>query len=156
MMHRDSAGSVQRILPGDVNWMTAGRGIVHSERSTPEDRARGHRLHGLQTWVALPKAHEQAAPSFSHHPRASLPEIERPGVRMRVIAGTAFGQRAPAQTFSPTLTSRSRWTRCRARRPPSTSSARSTRWTALSVDGAALPSGTMAVLEPDRWSASKR
>jgi redox-sensitive bicupin YhaK (pirin superfamily) len=102
-MHRDSAGSVQRILPGDVNWMTAGRGIVHSERSTPEDRAKGHRLHGLQTWVALPKSHEQAEPSFSHHARASLPEIALPGAQMRLIAGTAFGQRAPTVTFSPML-----------------------------------------------------
>src|SRR3984957_10487251 len=63
MMHRDSLGSVQRIEPGDVNWMTAGAGIVHSERTSPEDRASGHRLHGLQTWVALPKAHEQGEPS---------------------------------------------------------------------------------------------
>ena len=102
-MHRDSAGSVQRILPGDVNWMTAGRGIVHSERSAPEDRARGHRLHGLQTWVALPKSHEQAEPSFSHHARASLPEISLPGVQMRLIAGTAFGKRAPTVTFSPMI-----------------------------------------------------
>jgi redox-sensitive bicupin YhaK (pirin superfamily) len=103
MVHRDSVDSMQRILPGDVNWMTAGRGIVHSERSTPEDRARGHRLHGLQTWVALPKSHEQAEPSFSHHARASLPEISLPGVQMRLIAGTAFGRRAPTVTFSPMI-----------------------------------------------------
>ncbi len=100
-MHRDSAGSVQRIEPGDVNWMTAGLGIVHSERSTPEERAAGHTLHGLQTWVALPKAHEQREPSFSHHARAELPVIDAPGVSMRLIAGTAFGQRAPTPTFSP-------------------------------------------------------
>jgi redox-sensitive bicupin YhaK (pirin superfamily) len=101
MMHRDSLGSVQRIEPGDVNWMTAGAGIVHSERTSPEDRASGHRLHGLQTWVALPQAHEQDEPSFVHHARASLPRIALPGVCMRVIAGTAFGQRSPAPTFSP-------------------------------------------------------
>jgi redox-sensitive bicupin YhaK (pirin superfamily) len=101
MMHRDSAGSVQRIEPGDVNWMTAGIGIVHSERSTPEDRAAGHTLHGLQTWVALPKTHEQREPSFSHHAKVELPVILAPGVTMRVIAGTAFGQRAPTPTFSP-------------------------------------------------------
>jgi redox-sensitive bicupin YhaK (pirin superfamily) len=100
-MHRDSAGSVQRIEPGDVNWMTAGTGIVHSERSTPEDRAAGHRLHGLQTWVALPKQHEQREPSFSHHAKAELPVIKSPGVGMRLIAGTAFGKRAPTPTFSP-------------------------------------------------------
>ena len=100
-MHRDSAGSVQRIEPGDVNWMTAGLGIVHSERSTPEDRAAGHRLHGLQTWVALPQEHERREPSFSHHAKAELPVIKSPGVAMRLIAGTAFGQRAPTPTFSP-------------------------------------------------------
>ena len=103
MMHRDSAGSVQRIEPGDVNWMTAGIGIVHSERTVPEDRAAGHRLHGLQTWVALPRAHEQREPSFSHHAKAELPLIRGPGVTMRLIAGTAFGQRAPTATFSPML-----------------------------------------------------
>jgi redox-sensitive bicupin YhaK (pirin superfamily) len=101
MMHRDSLGSVQRIEPGDVNWMTAGSGIVHSERTSPEDRASGHRLHGLQTWVALPKAHEQSEPSFAHYASASLPKIVLPGVTMRLIAGTAFGQRSPASTFSP-------------------------------------------------------
>ena len=101
MMHRDSLGSVQRIVPGDVNWMTAGAGIVHSERTSPEDRASGHRLHGLQTWVALPKAHEQGEPSFAHYASASLPNIVLPGVTMRLIAGTAFGQRSPASTFSP-------------------------------------------------------
>jgi redox-sensitive bicupin YhaK (pirin superfamily) len=101
MMHRDSLGTVQRIEPGDVNWMTAGIGIVHSERSTPEHRAAGHRLHGLQTWVALPKAHEKREPSFSHHAKAELPVISAPGVTMRLIAGTAFGQRAPTPTFSP-------------------------------------------------------
>jgi redox-sensitive bicupin YhaK (pirin superfamily) len=101
MMHRDSLGSIQRIEPGDVNWMTAGAGIVHSERTSPEDRASGQRLHGLQTWVALPKAHEQGEPSFAHYASASLPKITLPGVTMRLIAGTAFGQRSPASTFSP-------------------------------------------------------
>jgi redox-sensitive bicupin YhaK (pirin superfamily) len=101
MMHRDSLGSVQRIEPGDVNWMTAGAGIVHSERTAPEDRATGYRLHGLQTWVALPKPREQDEPSFVHHDAASLPTVTLPGVTLRVIAGTAFGQRSPAPTFSP-------------------------------------------------------
>jgi redox-sensitive bicupin YhaK (pirin superfamily) len=102
-VHRDSLGNVQAIVPGDVNWMTAGCGIVHSERTGPEDRAAGHRLHGLQTWVALPKSHEEVEPSFSHHPKASLPEIEQPGVKMRLLAGTAFGRRAPTPTFSPMI-----------------------------------------------------
>ncbi|TMG83764.1 MAG: pirin family protein [Betaproteobacteria bacterium] len=101
IVHRDSLGTVQRIEPGDVNWMTAGKGIVHSERTAAEDRVAGRRLHGLQTWVALPKSHEQAEPEFSHHGKASLPQIALPGVRMRLIAGTAFGERAPTPTFSP-------------------------------------------------------
>jgi redox-sensitive bicupin YhaK (pirin superfamily) len=102
-VHRDSLGNVQAIVPGDVNWMTAGHGIVHSERTGPHDRAAGHRLHGLQTWVALPKAHEQVDPSFSHHPKDSLPVIEQPGATMRLLAGTAFGRRAPTPTFSPMI-----------------------------------------------------
>jgi redox-sensitive bicupin YhaK (pirin superfamily) len=103
MVHRDSLGSVQKIEPGAVNWMTAGRGIVHSERSPPDARARGHRMHGIQTWVALPKDRELVEPSFSHQPKAALPEIVRPGVTMRLLAGTAFGERAPTPTFSPML-----------------------------------------------------
>ena len=101
MIHRDSLGSVQTIEPGAVNWMTAGRGIVHSERTPPETRARAHRMHGVQTWVALPKDREMAEPSFSHQPKATLPEIVRPGVTMRLLAGTAFGERAPTPIFSP-------------------------------------------------------
>jgi redox-sensitive bicupin YhaK (pirin superfamily) len=100
IMHRDSLGVVQKILPGDVNWMVAGRGIVHSERSDPADRAAGHPLHGIQTWLALPKAHEHIAPAFTHHPAATLPVIAMPGVEMRLIAGRAFGETAPAQTYS--------------------------------------------------------
>jgi len=101
MIHRDSLGSVQTIEPGAVNWMTAGRGIVHSERTPPETRVRAHRMHGVQTWVALPKDREMAEPSFNHQPKAALPEIVRPGVTMRLLAGTAFGERAPTPTFSP-------------------------------------------------------
>jgi redox-sensitive bicupin YhaK (pirin superfamily) len=101
MIHRDSLGSVQTIEPGAVNWMTAGRGIVHSERTPPETRVRAHRMHGVQTWVALPKDREMAEPLFSHQPTATLPEIVRPGVTMRLLAGTAFGERAPTPIFSP-------------------------------------------------------
>jgi redox-sensitive bicupin YhaK (pirin superfamily) len=103
LMHRDSLGTVQRIEPGDVNWMTAGSGIVHSERTPAEDRASGARLHGIQTWVALPLKDEQTAPSFAHLPRASLPAVAETGADMHVIAGTAFGERAPTPVFSDTL-----------------------------------------------------
>jgi redox-sensitive bicupin YhaK (pirin superfamily) len=100
LMHRDSLGSVQKITPGDVNWMTAGRGIVHSERTDPQDRATGHPLHGIQTWLALPKTHEATAPDFHHHPKATLPLVEMPGVAMRLIAGRAYGESAPVRTYS--------------------------------------------------------
>ncbi|HEY4645205.1 MAG TPA: pirin family protein [Steroidobacteraceae bacterium] len=103
IVHRDSLGFVQPIRPGDVNWMTAGRGIVHSERTDPELRKTGTRIHGIQSWVALPKSAEESEPAFFHHPAASLPTIEREGVRMRVIAGTAFGQRSPVAVVSETL-----------------------------------------------------
>lgn len=100
LMHRDSLGSVQRIMPGDMNWMIAGRGIVHSERTAAEDRAAGHRMHGIQSWIALPNAHEQTEPQFIHYPKASLPFITVPGVSMHLIAGRAFGAEAPTATFS--------------------------------------------------------
>lgn len=109
ILHRDSLGSHQAIQPGAVNWMTAGRGIVHSERTAPDVRARGHRLHGIQTWVALPAADEEVAPSFHHHPAASLPVIEADGVRLRVILGDAFGRRAPVHVFSPVFYADVEW-----------------------------------------------
>jgi len=98
--HRDSLGCVQTIRPGDVNWMTAGRGIQHSERTPGAERAAGHTLHGIQVWVALPLEVEEAAASFHHHPSASLPVIRRDGVVMRLVVGSAFGERSPAATFS--------------------------------------------------------
>jgi len=101
IVHRDSLGSHQPIRPGDINWMTAGRGIVHSERTAPDRRRQSSRLRGLQLWVALPLAHEDAGPSFHHHPGALLPERDRDGVRLRVLAGTAFGMTSPVETLSP-------------------------------------------------------
>jgi redox-sensitive bicupin YhaK (pirin superfamily) len=102
-MHRDSLGMVQPILPGDVNWMVAGRGIAHSERTPPAERAApgGASIHGIQTWIALPREHEETTPSFEHHPAAKLPEIREGGATLRLIAGAAFGQCAPATVFSP-------------------------------------------------------
>jgi redox-sensitive bicupin YhaK (pirin superfamily) len=98
--HRDNLGNVQTIRPGDVNWMTAGRGIVHSERTPAVERAAGQHMHGIQTWVALPKDAEEAAPEFHHHAAASLPAWESQGVRLRLVAGEAFGYRSPVHTFS--------------------------------------------------------
>ncbi len=102
-VHRDSLGSNQPIRPGDVNWMIAGRGVTHSERTGPEVRARGGPLHGVQTWVALPHADEEMAPRFEHHGRATMPIVQRPGAELHVIAGTAYDVEAPTGVRSPTL-----------------------------------------------------
>ncbi len=103
ILHRDSLGSLQTIRPGDVNWMVAGQGIVHSERTPGDTRARGGRMHGLQLWVALPTEAEEVEPRFEHHATASLPEVRRPGATLRVIAGSAYGVTAPTGVLSPTL-----------------------------------------------------
>jgi redox-sensitive bicupin YhaK (pirin superfamily) len=103
MMHRDSLGTEQLIEPGAVNWMTAGRGIVHSERRP--DHLRGVRFvnHGLQLWTALPLEHEEAEPSFSHTPADAIPEVSVGDARARVLVGEAFGARSPVPALSPTL-----------------------------------------------------
>ena len=101
MLHRDSLGNVQPIRPGEVNWMTAGRGIAHSERTDPALRARGSQLYGIQSWVALPRRDEETAPAFAHHAKASLPLIDGEGKSVRLIAGTLLGKRSPVETFSP-------------------------------------------------------
>lgn len=100
IMHRDSLGTVQAIRPGDINWMTAGKGIVHSERTAPELRATGSSLSGLQCWVALPTAMEENEPSFSHTRADQLPVIEGDGASARIIAGNFFGQSSPVKTAS--------------------------------------------------------
>jgi redox-sensitive bicupin YhaK (pirin superfamily) len=100
IMHRDSVGSEQPIRPGEVNWMTAGRGITHSERFEQARRFGGH-MDGIQAWVALPAEDEEADPAFAHHDASELPEIESPGARMRLIAGSAWGVTAPVTTHSP-------------------------------------------------------
>jgi redox-sensitive bicupin YhaK (pirin superfamily) len=101
ILHRDSLGSVVPIRPGEVNWMTAGRGIVHSERSPDELRADGPRLWGLQFWVALPLALEQCPPAFAHHGADEIPRVTRPGVSLSVVLGTAFGATSPVALTSP-------------------------------------------------------
>ena len=103
ILHRDSLGYVQPIKPGAVNWMTAGRGIVHSEKTRDEVLASGQFLHGIQTWVALPTEREEIEPRFEHHPADSIPVVERNGMRATVILGDAFDVRSPVQTESETL-----------------------------------------------------
>ena len=101
MTHRDSLGTHQVIRPGDVNWMTAGRGISHSERFTHPDSFEGGGLELLQSWVALPVEHEETPPAFAHTPASALPEGSEPGLWWRLVAGKAYGQRSPVVTHSP-------------------------------------------------------
>jgi redox-sensitive bicupin YhaK (pirin superfamily) len=103
MLHRDSLGSVQLIEPGAINWMTAGRGIVHSERRPGALRDRTYVNHGLQLWVALPREHEEAEPAFEHTEAAAIPELQQDDATVRVLVGVAFGRHSPVRTFAPTL-----------------------------------------------------
>jgi len=101
ILHRDSLGNNMEILPGDVNWMTAGKGIVHSERETHETKARDHALNGLQCWVALPEKFAEIEPAFSHHKKCQLPQFNKEGVFARLIAGDALGMTSPIRSYSP-------------------------------------------------------
>jgi redox-sensitive bicupin YhaK (pirin superfamily) len=100
LLHRDSLGSVQPIRPGEVNWMTAGRGIAHSERTPQEMRAVGSDLFGIQSWVALPTEYEETEPAFAHHGANDLPVIEDQGKRVRLICGSLYGARSPVRLLS--------------------------------------------------------
>ncbi|MEJ2469879.1 MAG: pirin family protein [Desulfuromonadales bacterium] len=103
ILHRDSLGSVQPIRPKAINWMTAGRGIVHSERTPPDVRAAGHTVHALQLWVALPEAAEETEPTFYHYEADRMPERVESDKSIRVMVGEAFGLVSPVKTWSPTL-----------------------------------------------------
>ena len=96
MMHRDSLGSALAIRPGEVNLMTAGRGIVHSERTGPDMRASGQEMFGIQAWMALPKSHEESSPGFAHYDVTALPRLEGEGKRVRIITGSLYGETSPA------------------------------------------------------------
>jgi hypothetical protein len=101
--HRDSLGNVREIRPGDVNWMTAGHGIAHSERTPHLARAAGERIHGIQSWVALPDGHEDGEPNFTHYPSSVIPQRVLGEVTLSVVAGEALGLRSPVATMWPTL-----------------------------------------------------
>jgi redox-sensitive bicupin YhaK (pirin superfamily) len=101
--HRDSTGADQIIRPGELNWMVAGRGVSHSERTSATARSGPNSLFGIQTWLALPDSHEDIAPMFEHHGKEALPVIEDSGVSVRVILGVAYGEKAPATMFSETF-----------------------------------------------------
>jgi len=101
--HRDSLGTDQMIYPGEVNWMIAGRGVTHSERTSAATRRGPHQLFGIQTWIALPEQHEEMAPAFEHHPATALPVIEAEGAVARLILGTAYGAASPVTMLSETF-----------------------------------------------------
>lgn len=101
IFHRDSLGSEQRITPGAINWMTAGRGIVHSERTPPDQRALAKRLHGIQVWIALLTKDEECAPDFQHYASDVMPEVDEGGCRVRVLVGSMYGASSPVKTRSP-------------------------------------------------------
>jgi hypothetical protein len=103
IVHRDSLGSAAAIRPGEINWMTAGRGIVHSERTGAERRAKGDRLHGLQMWVALPADKEEIPPEFSHYGTEEFPVVRENGTTVHVVIGSLYGRRSPVRTTSETI-----------------------------------------------------
>jgi redox-sensitive bicupin YhaK (pirin superfamily) len=150
MLHRDSTGVVQRIAPGAINWMTAGRGIVHSERTPDDLRQVVRRSHGLQLWSALPEANEDDAPSFEHTPAAAIPAWTAPGVAGRVLIGSAFGLASPVKTLSPTLYVDLTLEAGASLRLPNAAEERALYAVdaGFEIDGALVPPFTMLVLEP--------
>ncbi|TVQ95416.1 MAG: pirin family protein [Deltaproteobacteria bacterium] len=148
--HRDSVGSALAIRPGAVNLMTAGRGIVHSERSSPEARQEGARVFGLQTWVALPEAHEETEPAFAHHEAEALPSLDDGTSFARLVAGQAWGQRSPVRTFGDVLYADILLRPGGSAPIEDTSDERALYIVSgtLEVDGASFDSGRMLVLRP--------
>jgi len=143
---------VQTITPGTVNWMTAGRGIVHSERSDPADRVRGPRLHGMQTWVALPRGLEETEPAFAHVEAADLPAFGRDDATITVIAGHALGRRAPTPTVSDTLFASVTFASAGSLALPAEHEERSVYAVDadLAIDGETVPMHHLGLIEPGR------
>ena len=151
MMHRDSLGNAQRIEPGAINWMTAGRGIVHSERKPDDMKDRSYLNHGLQLWVALPREREEDEPSFAHTPAAAIPQMRVGDAQVRVLVGEAFGALSPVQPAAPTLYLDVQLSDGGALDLPplAPEMALYPVQGAVTVNGHAVDSGAMAVLEPD-------
>lgn len=148
--HRDSLGVVRSILPGAVNFMVAGRGIVHSERTGDGFRASGGRLWGMQTWLALPEGAEEIEPSFAHHPAETLPQQAGDGVRMTLILGEAFGMRSPVGTHSPVFYLDVEAAAGASFRAPDDHPERAIYIAsgAIAIDGDAYGAGKLVILEP--------
>jgi redox-sensitive bicupin YhaK (pirin superfamily) len=153
--HRDSLGTVREIRPGDVNWMSAGSGIAHSERTPRAARVTGEYVHGIQSWVALPDGHEDGEPTFEHYPAAALPMHAAPGVELTVIAGEAFGVRSPVVTLWPTLYVDAQFARGAALELPPDYAERAVYVVQgeLKAGDAPVTVGQLAVLEPGRKTA---
>jgi len=151
LQHRDSLGSVRDIHPGDVNWMTAGRGIAHSERTPAAARASGSPVHGIQSWVALPDGHEDVDPEFAHYPANDLPQRSADGVELAVIAGQGYGMNSPVATLWPTLYVDARMRTDAALDMPDDHEERAVYVAQgeLEVDGTLVAEGQMAVLGPE-------
>lgn len=150
MMHRDSLGTAQLIEPGAINWMTAGRGIVHSERRPDHLRNVRHVNHGLQLWTALPLEHEETEPTFSHTPAEAIPECSVGEGRVRVLVGEAFGARSPVRALTPTLYL-DLWLPAGGRMELPPLAAEMALYAvegSLEIDGKALPERQMGVLAP--------
>jgi len=152
--HRDSLGSVREIRPGDVNWMSAGRGIAHSERTPRSARTAGELVHGIQSWVALPDGQEDGEPTFVHYPAATLPRHVADGIDLSVIAGAAFGLRSPVVTLWPTLYVHAQIARGATLEvlPEHSERAVYVVQGEVTVDEAAVTAGELAVLEPGKKS----
>ncbi len=148
--HRDSLGSDLVIRPGAVNWMTAGRGIVHSERSPQSQRHAGARLSGIQAWLALPLAREECEPGFQHYPHDQFPRIRQDGVEIALIAGSAFGQRSPVLTATETLYAELRLAAGRRLQIPSLVEEQGlyVATGSIELDGTRYAAGTLLVLQP--------
>lgn len=151
MLHRDSLGNVQRIEPGAINWMTAGRGIVHSERRPPDLANAPYASHGLQLWTALPLADEETAPTFTHTPAQAIPAWSDGRNALRLLIGEAFGRRSPVATFMPTLYLDVAAQAGATLLLPASLGERAVYPVdeAIEVDGAAVPPRTMAFLATD-------
>ena len=151
ILHRDNLGYVQRIEPGAINWMTAGRGIVHSERRPTEQAQTSYVNHGLQLWLALPEALEETGATFTHTPAEAIPEVVYESVTVRVLVGEAFGAQSPVATLSPTLyldvqlPANTSWTLPMLAEQQGVYAVQG----ALSVGGVEVPGHTLAVVSED-------
>ena len=151
IIHRDNLGYVQAIQPGAVNWMTAGSGIVHSERTPPEMIATGSRLHGLQIWLAVPTKLEESEPSFSHYPATDIPVVKKPGITIQVLTGSAYGETSPVVTSSETLYLATQLATNAELVIPTLAAERAVYVVSgqISLAGTILDTGMMAILTPD-------